>query len=80
MTMPPHITDGMAVYERHLPELLAHAGQYVLVGDGQVVGVYETSQEAHVVGYALFKLRPFFVGVIELVPTVHHLGWFSMIG
>jgi len=62
----------METYRRKLPELLAHEGQYVLIGGRTVVGVYPNREEALLAGYERFNpLGGFLVKKIEAVEKPH---------
>jgi hypothetical protein len=57
----------IATYEKRLPELLAdgHSGEFVLIKDDEVVGVYGRLELATEEGYRRYGLEPFFVKKVE---------------
>ena len=54
----------ISTYNAKLPELIAHQGQFVLIKGSQVVGVFDTYQDALQQGYEKFGLDPFLVKTI----------------
>ena len=87
MVQPPHLPANPTrapleaeriTYERELPRLLDHAGQFVLIGGTSVLGVFDAYDAAMAAGYARFGVRPFLVHQIERDERVHYLsraGW-----
>ena len=59
-----------ATYTRELPNLLANEGKFVLIHGDQVAGIYDTYHDALKVGYARFKLAPFFIKQISATEKV----------
>ena len=53
-------------YAERLPELFAQAGKFVVIGGDEVVGVFDTYDDAMKVGYDRFGLEPFLVKQIEV--------------
>lgn len=51
----------IAVFEKHILELLPHEGQYAVVCGEDVRGPYETYEKALEAGYGEFGLTPFLV-------------------
>ncbi len=62
----------LAVYRRELPNLMAHAGKYVVIHEDHLAGTWETYQDALQEGYRLFQLKPFLVKQIQAVEFVHY--------
>jgi len=52
-------------YNRELPRLLEQEGKFVLVRGDEVVGVFDTYEDALKVGYERFRLEPFMVKRVE---------------
>ena len=52
-------------YESHLPALLTKSGKFVLIQEADIVGVYETYDDALTIGYERFGLDPFLVKRIQ---------------
>ena len=62
----------MAVYEREREGLLKDKqGKYALIGDGRVMGTYETYEAALAAGYESLGDKNFLVKKIEAVEKVH---------
>jgi len=51
----------LLAYAQKLPSLLAQQGKYVLIHDEEVVGIYDSYEDALKFGYGQFKLDPFLV-------------------
>lgn len=60
-----------ATYDRELQNLLGSEGKYALVHGEEVVGVYDTYNDALQIGYDRFGLNPFLVKRIQAVEQVH---------
>jgi len=62
----------LATYARELPNLLlADIGKYAVVGADEVVGTYDTYDDAMKVAYARFGLEPFLVKQVELFERIY---------
>jgi hypothetical protein len=63
-----------AVYEADLPRWVQeHEGAHVLIKGDEVVGFYETRDEALATGYARFGVVPLFVKQVAPSEPVHHI-------
>jgi hypothetical protein len=51
----------MITYGKKLPSLIAQQGKFVLIQGDDVVGVYDSYEDALKFGYERFKLDPFLV-------------------
>lgn len=51
----------LLAYTRKLPSLLTQQGKYVLIHDEEVIGIYDSYEDALKFGYGQFKLDPFLV-------------------
>jgi hypothetical protein len=60
-----------AAYERELPKLMESGGEFVVIHEGSVVGIFDTYNDALKIGYEKFQLKPFLVKRIEAVEQVH---------
>ena len=68
------LSREQAVYEANLPRWLQeHEGAHVLIKGDEVVGFYETRDEALAAGYARFGVVPLFVKQITASEPIHHL-------
>lgn len=60
--MPDLLDRELAAYEQHKEELLGRAeGKFALIGEDQVLGVYETQADAVAEGYNRLGNVPFLV-------------------
>jgi hypothetical protein len=57
----------IATYNRHLPELLAQQGKFVLIKGTDVAGTFDSYQDALTAGYQRFKLDCFMVK--QIIPA-----------
>ena len=51
----------VATYNKKLPELLGEIGKFILIKGEEVIGTFDTYNDAVKAGYERFKLEPFFV-------------------
>ena len=68
----PSLERELSTYQRELPVLRAQTGKHVLVRQDDVVGVFDTYNDALKAGYERFKLEPFLVKKIEAVEQILH--------
>jgi hypothetical protein len=62
------------VYEANLSHWIPdHEGEYVLIKDDEVVGFYDTRDEALAAGYTQFGVVPLLVKLVASTEPVHHL-------
>lgn len=54
-----------ATYQEHLMELLDSEGKYVLIGGAEIVGCFDSYEQALDAGYDRFGLAPFLVKEIR---------------
>lgn len=63
-----------AEYEANLPRWLQeHEAAHVLIKGDEVIGFYETRDEALTAGYARFGVVPLFVKQVVASEPIHHL-------
>ena len=63
-----------AVFEANLPDWVPdHEGKHVLIKGAEVVGFYETRDEALAVGYSRFGVVPLFVKRVCSSEPLHHI-------
>jgi hypothetical protein len=63
-----------ALYETNQQRwILDHAGKHVLIRDVEVVGFYESRDEALTAGYSRFGVCPLFVKQVGSSEAVHHI-------
>ena len=66
------LEKDLAAYEEKKADLQAQAGKFVLFFEGELIGTYDTAQEAYAKGYEKAKVKPFLVTQISPVPTIQH--------
>ncbi len=64
------LEQEIQAYQRELPNLLPQEGKYALVHEDQVIGVYDTYEDALKAGYQKCGLKPFLVKPIQAVEQV----------
>lgn len=57
----------LLTYSQQLPSLLGKQGKYVLIKGEEVVGTFDTYEDALKIGYQRFQLEPFLVK--KIAPT-----------
>jgi hypothetical protein len=63
----------LAVYRKELPNLLQHAGKYVVIQGDRVADVFTSYTDALRDGYRRFGLRPFLVKQIRAMEPIHFI-------
>ena len=61
----------LQTYEKLKPTLLAEAGKFAVISSEELLGVYETYDDALKIGYEKCKLNPFLVKRIQAVEPVN---------
>jgi hypothetical protein len=70
------VRQNYEAFHEQLPALLAeHRGQYALMKDGQVVGIFNSAIEAYIAGQAQLGLGNF--SMQKIVDEPVDLGYFS---
>ena len=69
-TAPDPLEKELEVYKKLLPTLVADEGKFALIGDGDLVGVYGTYEDALSIGYEKFGMKSFLVKKISAVEQV----------
>lgn len=64
------VAAELATYQRKLPELFSDAGRFVLIKGSEVVGLFDTYQDAVTSGYQRFNLDEFFVKQIAATEQI----------
>jgi hypothetical protein len=64
----------LKTYEAKLPELIPHAGKFVVIKNSEVLGIFDTYQDALKAAYEKFGLEPFFVRQIAAVSQVSYFS------
>lgn len=62
----------LETYIKALPQLLPNQGKYVLIGGGQIAGIYDTYDDAISIGYEKFGIKPFLVKQIMASEQVQY--------
>ncbi|MCI0388245.1 MAG: hypothetical protein MOB07_05710 [Acidobacteria bacterium] len=63
----------LATYKTALPELQSQEGKFVLISGDDVVGTYDTYEDALKEGYEKFGLNPFLVRQIHATEQVEFI-------
>jgi len=64
------LATEVATYEAHLHEWAADEGRFVLIAGAEVLGLYDTYQDALTAGYQARALAPFLVKQIATIPQI----------
>ena len=72
--MADPLAAELAIYEKHLPTLLAEEGKFALVVGEELVGVFGTYEDALKVGYQKAQLKPFLVKKISGTETIAYFS------
>lgn len=56
-----NLLKEIKLYNDSLPSLLGQVGKFVLIGAGEIVGTYDSYEDALKFGYEKFGLDPFLV-------------------
>jgi hypothetical protein len=68
------LSREQAVYEAHLPRWLQeHDGAHVLIKGDEIVGFYQTRDEALTAGYTRFGVVPLFVKQVAASEPIYHM-------
>lgn len=68
------LSQEIATYKRHLPELLGQQGRFVLVKGAEIAGIFDSYQDALTAGYQRFKLDSF---LVKQITAVERMPYFS---
>ena len=73
-TRAASLNREQSVYEANLPGWVSnHEGKHVLIKSDEVVGFYESRDEALAAGYTRFGVGPLFVKQVSPSEPVHHI-------
>lgn len=68
MNQEKPLTIELKTYEAKRKELIKeHNGKYILIKEKEIIGIYETQQDAIKIGIERFGNTPFLVKKIELI-------------
>ena len=70
--MPEPLELELQTYEAKKQELLANEGKFVVAKATEVLGVYDTYEDALKAAYGKGKLEPFLVRRIEAIPQISY--------
>ena len=70
--MPEPLEVEERTYEAKKTELLADQGKFVVIRATEVLGVYDTYEDALKAAYGKYGLQSFFVRRIEAIPQVSY--------
>jgi hypothetical protein len=68
------LQEEQQTYNDHLQELLKDENKFVLIHQGEIVGIFEKYEEALTQGYEKFGVNPFLVKKIEAVEAAHFIS------
>lgn len=63
----------LETYQQHLSDLLADEGKYALIQKADVLGTYDTYNDAIKAGYEKCGLEPFLVKQIQAVEQIQYI-------
>jgi hypothetical protein len=72
--MADSLETELKTYEAQKDTLLANEGKFVVIHGKDILGVYETYEDALKVGYEKCKLDPFLVKKIQAVEPVNFVS------
>jgi hypothetical protein len=64
----------LLAYTQKLPSLIGQQGKYVLIHSEDVIGIYDTYEDALKFGYERFKLDPF---LVKQIAPAERLSFFT---
>jgi hypothetical protein len=64
------LDSTLEIYRKNLAALLKDEGRFVLISEREIVGVFDTYEDALSAGYEKIGLRPFLVKKIESADQV----------
>ncbi len=70
--MADSLETELKTYEANKQKLLLDEGKFVLIQGKEILGAYETYEDALKVGYEKCKLEPFLVKQIQTLEQVHY--------
>jgi hypothetical protein len=68
------LNQEIATYNRHLPDLLAQPGKFVLIKGTEITGTFVSYQDALTAGYQRFKFDSF---LVKQITAAEHVAYFS---
>jgi hypothetical protein len=69
--MSEHLLEKeIQTYKDNLPSLTAEEGKFILIKGDQIIGLFETYEDAIKAGYEQFELEPFLVKQIHAMEQV----------
>lgn len=69
-----HLKQEIDTYNRHLSELLAQQGKFVLIKGTEIAGTFDSYQDALTAGYQRFKLDSF---LVKQINPAERVAYFS---
>jgi hypothetical protein len=64
----------LETYKSHLPELAGSEGKFVLIAGSDLLGTYDTYQDALAAGYEKLGLKPF---LVKRVSSIEAISFFT---
>ncbi len=72
--MAEPLREETRTYEAHVAQWTEHEGQFVLIHGSDVIGFYESYEEALTAGYERFGVAAFFVREVRQQPPVQFVS------
>jgi hypothetical protein len=66
------LAQDLAAFEDRKASLQSQVGKFAVFFKGELLGVFDTNQEAYTKGYEKAKIEPFLVRQISPVPNIQH--------
>src|SRR5947208_12091827 len=73
-TYADSLAKNLVAYRDHLDELLHDEGKYVLIVEGEIIGIYAEEKEAQREAIARFGAQPVLIKQIAAKERYHYLG------
>ena len=68
------LDQEIETYRQQLPSLLLEEGKFALIHGRELVGIFDTYQDALTAGYEKFGIQPFLVKQIKAIEQVHFIS------
>jgi hypothetical protein len=68
------LDQEIETYRQQLPKLLLEEGKFALIHGRELVGLFDSYQDALTAGYEKFGVQPFLVKQIKAIDQVHFIS------
>lgn len=72
--MTEHLQRETAAFKRLLPSLMSDEGKFALIVGDELIGTFDSYNDALTAGYAKAKLEPF---LVKRIAAVENIAYFS---